>query len=1193
MICKYDPYILCIQESRIPTLNIPKLKNYQIFFTNSNNVNHASGGVLMCIKNNIKANEIILNTNLQAVAVTIEFPQKHTICNVYIPPQQQIHLNELHQIMLQLPQPFIILGDMNAHNPLWGSVSTDRRGKVFEEFLLKTNLICLNDGTNTHITLANGTQSAIDLTLTTPNLFMDLTWKTEEDLYNSDHFPIIITFTNINISQSRRPKWIMEAANWKRFEEESENITATTIHQFTSSIIETAHICIPQTSSNVHKRQVPWWNNQINELIKIRKKMLRIFRLHPTINNNIEFKKARAKARKEIERAKKTSWTKYIESIDQNTSSKDFYVKINRIRGNYKSISIPIINVNQMEHTDPHVIANLLGKEFQDDSSSQNYNNSFESNINSINEMLAMIEHTNIASYHYNSDFTINELHDTLRKCKGSSPGPDGVHYDMIKHLSHGKKLMLLQLINDIWTQRTNFPEEWRKAIIIPILKPNKESTSVESYRPIALTSCMCKIMEGMVNSRLVWILEDCNFINKNQAGFRRHHSTTDHLATLESDIQFALQNKKHLIAVFFDISKAYQMVWRPIIFESLRRIGIKNNLFCFINNFLSERTFKVANGNSYSEDFLQENGIPQGSKISVTLFLIAINSVMNNVIAPVKGLLFADDLVIYMEHNDHDIICQHLQRTINKLEKWSNESGFIFNTSKTKIVHFCRKYKPHRDPEIKLFNHIIPVSESNKFLGLVFDKKLTWVTHIKNIYKQSMSNLNIIKILSNKKYGIEEQHLYKVYNNIILSRIDYGSVAYNSANKTTLNKLEVIQNACLRMITGAFRSSPVDSILSISGYTTLNERRKLTTLIYTCRIMNRKYHPLHIKFDYCQPDRKNKDFVSRACVLLEEYDIIFTDKVFVPEIAPWSPIKTQFHDELCKLRKGSTTKQEYHQKYRSLCHRLTDFIQIYTDGSKTDQHVGSAFVTMNTEQKWNIPLSCSIFTAESFAILNAIKYASQQPHNNYAIFTDSSSVLHAIKNRQHKNKYIIEIQNILSQTDKDLRMIWIPSHIGIINNEKADRAAQDAAHLTTEVGFIVPATDIVSLFKQKHRNKWQAQWSDTRNNKLREIKDTSRKWSLSSSFSRPERQAITRLRIGHTHTTHQHLMKKEPPEICRTCNTLWTVKHILLHCDVYKEQRLRCKLKNNLRDILRNDDPKQLKLLITFLHNTDLINMI
>lgn len=1193
---KYTPYSIAIQESRIKTFSSPKLNGYQCFFTNSNNVAHASGGVLLCITSNIKCEEIILNTHLQAVAVIVHFPIKHTICNIYIPPNQIITTSEIHNILTQLPEPYILLGDMNAHSPIWGSHLTDRRGKVFETILHNTNLVCLNDGSNTHITFATGTLSAIDLTFTTPNMSLDLEWETDKDCHNSDHFPIIIKFSTIRIPQSKRSNWIVKAADWNSFETSCEDITPSSINEFTSQVIEIAQNCIPKSSNVSHKRQVPWWNAEIATLIKTRKQMLRIFEIHPTLINNINFKKARAKARQAVQEAKRVSWIAFIESINNNTTPKDLYTNINKIRGRYKTTSIPVISVNNISYTDQVEVANFIGQEFQNASSSSNYNQYFHKNIHELNQLLRNIPRIHVPTDEsYNSIFTIDEFNFTLQLCKGSSPGPDEIHYDMIKHLPSEKKLVLLQLFNDIWTQKTSFPTVWQKATVIPILKPGKNSTSAESYRPISLTSCLCKLMEGMVNRRLVWLLENNNyFLNRNQAGFRRKHSTIDHLVTLESAILQAFYKKNHLIAVFFDINKAYQMVWKPLIFENLKKLGIVNNMYKFIKNFLSNRTFQVSNGSRTSVEFKQENGIPQGSKISVTLFLIAINNVMDNIVTPVNGLLFADDLVIYMEHKNHKTINKTLQNTIKLLEKWSTTTGFIFSTSKSKIVHFCRKRKPHIDLPITMFNEVIPVSNNVKFLGLEFDKKLSWNNQIATIYKQGMSNLNIIKILGNRKWGIDEEHMYKIFNTIIRSRIEYGAIAYDSAKENKLRKLEVIQNAALRIITGAFRSSPIDSILSISGYTSLKHRRICLTAIYATKIFEREHHPLKqiIQSRINQPIGPSTDFVSRATNLLVQYDINILQQYDQPrELEPWTQLNLQFIEELNKFKKDTTTVHTYHQLYNSICSKHQDFIHIYTDGSKTTTNTGCAFVTNNIANKFTLPDACSIFTAEAIAILNAIKHTERDPHEKFLIFTDSASVIKSIQNRQHSNIYIKHIQHS-NQIRKQITLVWIPSHIGIKGNEEADQAACSAANELQTAEFSIPISDQKSIIKYHSKTKWNSIWTNLSNNKLRSIKTSTEKWLPPIPLSRSERMSINRLRIGHTHITHSHLMKKEPPEDCEHCHTRLTVEHILIHCSKFSHHRLTHQLKSTLHEILSNEHDTFTHL-IRFLRDSDLVDKI
>ena len=92
---------------------------------------------------------------------------------------------------------------------------------------------------------------------------------------------------------------------------------------------------------------------------------------------------------------------------------------------------------------------------------------------------------------------------------------------------------ILKEILNKIWTS-ADFPHQWRAATVIPIPKPNKDHTGLLSYRPIALTSCLCKVLEQMINTRLIWYLEKSGILDRSQCGFRKHRSTTDHLWVLK-----------------------------------------------------------------------------------------------------------------------------------------------------------------------------------------------------------------------------------------------------------------------------------------------------------------------------------------------------------------------------------------------------------------------------------------------------------------------------------------------------------------------------------------------------------------------------------------------------------------------------------------------------------------------------------
>ena len=174
-------------------------------------------------------------------------------------------------------------------------------------------------------------------------------------------------------------------------------------------------------------------------------------------------------------------------------------------------------------------------------------------------------------------------------KAKPRAPGPDGIHNNLLKHLPEDTLQILKEILNKIWTS-ADFPHQWRAATVIPIPKPNKDHTDPLSYRPIALTSCLCKILERMINTRLIWYLEKSGILDRSQCGFRKHRSTTDHLVSLERHLRDAFAQRQQAVGLFFDLEKAYETTWQYGIIRDLHRIGLRGRMTVFVSEYLRDR---------------------------------------------------------------------------------------------------------------------------------------------------------------------------------------------------------------------------------------------------------------------------------------------------------------------------------------------------------------------------------------------------------------------------------------------------------------------------------------------------------------------------------------------------------------------------------------------------------------------------
>jgi hypothetical protein len=170
-----------------------------------------------------------------------------------------------------------------------------------------------------------------------------------------------------------------------------------------------------------------------------------------------------------------------------------------------------------------------------------------------------------------------------------------------------------------------------KESVVILVLKPVRDRSQETSYSPISLTSCLCKTVEGMVNRRLIWVLENRNLLCEDRCGFRRLRSALDHLVSLEYHIQNAFLLRQHLVAVFFDLEKAYDTTWRYGILRTLHHRNVRFRLPLFLSHFPQVRYFLFRLWNVLSARYPQESGV-QGSVLNVTLFALSINGLANAV---------------------------------------------------------------------------------------------------------------------------------------------------------------------------------------------------------------------------------------------------------------------------------------------------------------------------------------------------------------------------------------------------------------------------------------------------------------------------------------------------------------------------------------------------------------------------------
>ena len=946
----------------------------------------------------IESTKIHIQSPLEVIAVSIRLKTPLCICNIYLPDSTNLTLNDLNDIIKQLPKPFIFLGDFNSRSQMWGSHHTDQRGKTMEKFIENEHLILLNTGDYTRHNAAHNSFSAIDLTITNSSFSPKTEWNVLNEYSSSDHWPISIKILEQLPPTPSLDRWNLKNPNWELYRDiisqdlidhpinlrNTSNQTEinSMIDNFSNIILNAAKLTIGKINVTKQKKIVPWWNMECNSAIRAYKKSLNKFKKIKSIDDHIILKKLRAQAKYIIKKCKTESWQKYINSINSSTSPTVMWNKIKAIKGITHQPLPSNLNHNGIPLSSPTDISEAFAHHFTKNSCNSNYEYEFiifkqktEANIKRDLELNFHQQENSL-----NQPFNITELHNALSRYKSKSPGPDGISYSFILNLPKLNHETFLKIYNIIWDKGV-YPDQWRNAIVIPIPKPNKNKFDTANYRPISLINTLSKTLKKMVNKRFVWHLETSNIITNEQCRFRRNHSTLDTFSSLHTDITNAKNQNQHLILIALDLEKAYDMVWRNRVLKIIQECGINGKMFQFLQNFLNNRTIQVKAHNKLSNSYLTENGLPQGSVINVTMFLLAINNIFKEIPKPIKHLLFADDCHIYCSGQDIKITVEILQQALNTLQSWSNKTGFKFSPGKSQCISFhTRTIGNHK---LFLKDSEIPFCKSLRILGIIFDHKLKWTHHLKKLKSSCKTKMNIIKTLSHHTGGADTKCLLTIYKSLILSQINYGSIIYSTASENLLKILDPIHNEGIRISIGAFRTSPIDSILCYAGELPLKLLREKNILNYGIK---RRSTPNHIGYNHTFNNQNTNptnmirkqipsihDTFSLLCNKFKIHTSV-KNKITFPNCPPWN-WKIQLNTELTMYNKHETNPIIFTSHFKEIIqNKYLNFLQIYTDSSKSTHGTGFAIIMDEIKILHKLPPESSNFSAENYAILEAIK---------------------------------------------------------------------------------------------------------------------------------------------------------------------------------------------------------------------------
>ena len=578
----------------------------------------------------------------------------------------------------------IIVGDFNAKNKLWNSTKENARRRAIEQLLIQNNYVALNTSQPTYQN-SRGQVSHIDLTLVSSVLATKCSWHTKNNTMGSDHMPILCHVDDHPyVETASLPKWKLDKADWKLYKEGCKNYIHTLlvydddIDTFNKNIINMVNTAsgssIPRRKSSKKTKHnpLPYWNDRIRKAVYDRNCARNKMNRTKTQENIKGYKRAKGTAQHIIKDSAVTYWQNYCNTIDSSTRLGTVWNMAKRMNGIQCNIANKhLIGTNGQVIESNADKAELLAQKFSAVSHTNNYSEKFRQQkciVESNQSLLMNDARTTDNNQHLNIPFSEYEMRQAITQAKNNtSPGEDGIPYECLKELPGSGQRMLLRLYNLIW-EKGHIPKVWKHAIVIPIPKGGKDPHEASSYRPIALTSTMCKVMERLVANRLTWYLEKHNILTNAQTGFRRNRSTTDQIIRLQDTINRSLRNHSSTLGVFLDFEKVFDMMWRSGLLIKLKSYGINGHMFDWIRDFLTDRTIQVRVGIELSRTHVIENGTPQGAMISPILFICMVNDIPDG-LQEVDTSLFADDSAIYKSGRNVSHLQKIIQRNLDRIQ--------------------------------------------------------------------------------------------------------------------------------------------------------------------------------------------------------------------------------------------------------------------------------------------------------------------------------------------------------------------------------------------------------------------------------------------------------------------------------------------------------------------------------------------
>ena len=408
-------------------------------------------------------------------------------------------------------------------------------------------------------------------------------------------------------------------------------------------------------------------------------------------------------------------------------------------------------------------------------------------------------------------------------------------------------------------------PKCFREAILAIIQKPNKpDRSSPRAYRPIALLSVLGKGLERLIARNMAWITVSHKVLASQQFGALPLRSAVDLTTCLTHDVEEALNQGQTASLLTLDVKGAFDTVLPGRLVHRLREQGWPANLTSWVASFATDRSVQIRLDSELGPTTSIQCGLPQGSPVSPILFMLYLAPLFRLGNSKTR-FGYADDVALLVVSPSLAANSQALSASLQEALDWGSAEGITFDPDKSELLHFSRRRSdqdPTQNPSVAAGPIMVCESTERpylRWLGILFDKKLTFKWHVKEMAAKASTVANALRSLGNTVRGVQPRLLQQVVSACVLRKAYYGAETWwpgrtrpGSSSPISnrvdglLASLEKVILVGARAVLPVYRTTPTAALHRESGLLPPEIELNQLALLATTRLRRLDpYHPL------------------------------------------------------------------------------------------------------------------------------------------------------------------------------------------------------------------------------------------------------------------------------------------------------------------------------------------------------------